>query len=106
MGGIVKQYNKLVRDNIPEIMMSKGCKPITRILNEEEYLMALNKKLKEEVEEYLEDDNIEELADIKEVFNSILKAKGISETELEKIRMSKVKKRGSFDKKIFLEYEQ
>ena len=28
----MKVYNKLVRDNIPEIMINKGCKPVTRIL--------------------------------------------------------------------------
>lgn len=102
----MKRYDKLVRDNIPEIMISKGCKPVTRVLNDEEYLNELNKKLLEEVNEYLVDNNIEELADIKEVFNSILKAKGISTDELESVRLDKAEKRGSFNEKIFLEYEE
>lgn len=102
----MKRYDKLVRDNIPEIMISKGCKPVTRVLNDEEYLNELNKKLLEEVNEYLTDNNIEELADIKEVFNSILKAKGISTDELESVRLDKAEKRGSFNEKIFLEYEE
>ena len=101
----MKIYNKLVRDNIPEIMVSKGCKPVIKILNDEEYLSELNKKLLEEFNEYITDDNIEELADIKEVFNSILKAKGISEEELERVRLEKAERRGSFNKKVFLEYE-
>ena len=46
-----KTYNKLVRDNIEEIMISKGAKPVTRILSDEEYLTELNKKLLEEVKE-------------------------------------------------------
>ena len=66
----------------------------------------LNKKLLEEVNEYLSDNNIEELADIKEVFLAILKAKGISDEELELVRLDKVSKRGSFNDKIFLEYEE
>ena len=102
----MKVYNKLVRDNIPEIMINKGCKPVTRVLNDQEYLTELNKKLLEEVNEYLEDNNIEELADIREVFNSILKAKGITEEELETVRIEKANKRGSFNNKIFLEYEE
>ena len=102
----MKIYNKLVRDNIPNIMINKGCKPVTRILNDEEYLNELNKKLLEEVNEYLEDNNIEELADIMEVFNSILKAKGISQEQLEDTRLEKANKRGSFNEKIFLEYEE
>ena len=102
----MKVYNKLVRDNIPEIMMNKGCKPVTRILSDEEYIQELNKKLLEEVNEYLSDNNIEELADVKEVFNSILKFKGISEEELESVRSAKANKRGSFNDKVFLEYEE
>lgn len=102
----MKVYNKLVRDNIPEIMINKGCKPVTKILTDEEYLTELNKKLLEEVNEYLEDNNIEELADIREVFNSILKAKGITEEELESVRIEKANKRGGFNNKIFLEYEE
>ena len=102
----MKKYDKLVRDNIPEIMISKGCKPVTRILDDEEYLSELNKKLLEEVNEYLLDNNVEELADVKEVFLAILKAKGISDEELELVRLDKVSKRGSFNDKIFLEYEE
>ena len=32
-----KTYNKLVRDNIPNIIKSNGETPITRILTNEEY---------------------------------------------------------------------
>lgn len=101
----MKIYNKLVRDNIEEIMISKGAKPITRILSEEEYLTELNKKLLEEINEYLESGQVEELADIKEVFLAILEAKQISNENLEEIRLNKVKKRGAFKKRLFLEKE-
>ena len=101
----MKIYNKLVRDNIPQIMVMNGAKPVTRILNDEEYLVELNKKLQEELNEYLLDGNIEELADLEEVLLAILKFKNISWEELEKIRLSKVEKRGAFNKKIFLEKE-
>ena len=101
----MKVYNKLVRDKIEEIMISKGAKPITRILSKEEYLTELNKKLLEEVNEYLESGEVEELADIKEVFLAILEAKQISNDNLEEIRLEKVKKRGAFKKRLFLEKE-
>ena len=101
----MKIYNKLVRDNIEEIMISKGVKPITRILSDEEYLTELNKKLLEEVNEYLESGEVEELADIKEVFLAILEAKQISNEQLEEIRLEKVQKRGAFKKRLFLEKE-
>jgi predicted house-cleaning noncanonical NTP pyrophosphatase (MazG superfamily) len=101
----MKIYNKLVRDNIEEIMISKGAKPVTRILSDEEYLTELNKKLLEEINEYLESGEVEELADIKEVFLAILEAKQISNENLEEIRLNKVKKRGAFKKRLFLEKE-
>ena len=48
----MRTYNKLVRDKIPEIIEGNGEKPVTRILNDEEYLKELNTKLQEEVNEY------------------------------------------------------
>lgn len=41
-------YNKLVRDNIPNIIKEKGETPITRILNDNEYKKELENKLYEE----------------------------------------------------------
>lgn len=102
----MKIYNKLVRDNIPEIMIQNGAKPVTRILTDEEYLIELNKKLSEEVNEYLESGSIEELADIEEVILGILDIKNVSKEELENARKTKVKKRGAFTKRIFLEREE
>jgi len=101
----MKIYNKLVRDKIPEIMISNGAKPVTKILTDEEYIKELNKKLLEEIHEYLSDENVEELADIEEVLLAILKTKNISKTEFNNIRKTKVLKRGAFNKKIFLEKE-
>lgn len=101
----MKIYNKLVRDNIPEIMIKNNAKPVTRILSDEEYLIELNKKLLEEVKEYLESGEIEELADIEEVILAILNVKNLTKDNLEEIRQTKVKKRGAFNKKIYLERE-
>lgn len=102
----MKEYNKLVRDKIPEIMISKKCKPVTRILNDEEYIRELNKKLLEEVNEYLTDNDVLELADIMEVVLAILNHKGVAFEDFEKLRLDKVNKRGAFKEKIFLEYEE
>ena len=102
----LKVYNKLVRDKIEEIMISNGAKPITRILPDEEYLKELNKKLLEEVKEYLESGEIEELADIEEVILAILNVKEKTKENLEEIRKNKVLKRGAFNKKLFLEREE
>lgn len=97
-------YNKLVRDKIPSIIErneGRSCK--TRILNDEEYIIELNKKIQEELTEYLESGEIEELADLEEVLRAILDFKGISHEEFEKIRLEKVNKRGAFKDRIYLE---
>ena len=97
-----KGYNKLVRDKIAQIIESKGGKANTKILNSEEYLVELNKKLQEEVKEYLESGEVEELADIQEVLLALVKAKGKTIKDFEDIRLNKVEKRGAFEDKLFL----
>lgn len=99
-----KVYNKLVRDKIPEIIDSKPNQTSkTRVLDNDEYLFELNKKLQEEVSEYLESGDVEEIADIEEVLRAILDAKNVDYESFEDIRLNKVNKRGSFKKKIYLE---
>ena len=98
----MKEYNKLVRDNIPEIMVKNGAKPVVRVLTDEEYLKELNKKLLEEVNEYLDSGDILELADIEEVILAILDVKNVKREEFENKRKEKVLKRGAFKEKIFL----
>ena len=99
----MKVYNKLVRDKIPEIILKDNELPTTRILNDEEYIQELNKKLQEEVSEYLEAENIEEMVDILEVISAILEHKGVSYDEIEEKRIKKATKRGAFKEKIYLE---
>ncbi|MBP7347097.1 MAG: nucleoside triphosphate pyrophosphohydrolase [Butyrivibrio sp.] len=100
----MKIYNKLVRDKIPQIIEASGKTCSTHILNEKDYLAALEQKLNEEVAEYQTDKNMEEMADILEVLQAICAAKGYSLEELETVREKKAKERGGFKTKIFLEY--
>lgn len=99
----MKIYNKLVRDKIPEIITNNGETPKTRILSDSEYMTELERKIQEELVEFLESKEVEELADLEEVLRAILNAKNVSYDEFEKIRLQKVQKRGAFDNKIFLE---
>lgn len=96
-------YNKLVRDKIPEIIEADGKTCTTRILDDKEYLAALEEKLNEEVAEYQKDKNLEEMADVLEVLQAICVAKGYSLEELEAMRAKKAEKRGGFADRLFLE---
>ena len=97
-----KIYNKLVRDRIPEIIEVDGRKCETVILSDEEYIAALDKKLSEELAEYLESGSLEELADLTEVIRAVTVARGHTLAELEEKRAKKVDARGGFENKIFL----
>lgn len=95
------KQGKLVRDNIPQIILDDGKIPITRILSDEEYLVELDKKLTEEVMEYQTDKALEELADILEVLLAICEARGYCIEDLIEVRNRKREQRGGFEKKIF-----
>ena len=97
-----KTYNKLVRELIPDIIEREGNECRTRILSDEEYLKMLDAKLDEELAEYNQDQNIEELADLLELIQAATIARGYTLEELESVRAEKAKKRGGFEKKIFL----
>jgi predicted house-cleaning noncanonical NTP pyrophosphatase (MazG superfamily) len=99
----MKKYQKLVRDNIPGIIEAAGESPVTRILDDKEYLEELVKKLREEVEEFAEARSVEELADVKEVIIAIREALGIHAGDLEEVRRNKARKNGRFKQKIYLE---
>ena len=89
------EYNKLVRDKIPQIIKDRGSVPIIHIANDLEYWKMLKAKLQEEVDEFLEETNVnEELADVLEVIHAILAFKGINFEELEQIRLKKKDKKG------------
>ncbi|MCI5703581.1 MAG: nucleoside triphosphate pyrophosphohydrolase [Erysipelotrichaceae bacterium] len=99
-------YQKLVRDNIPDIISKKGEIPIIRILNDTEYQEALEKKLSEELEEVLESSGQErllELADMLEVISSLATLEGSNLDEVIALASKKAKERGAFKDKIFLE---
>ena len=97
-----KTYNKLVRDNIPAIIQAKGAACETEILSDADYLRLLDAKLDEELTEYHQDQNLEELADLMEVIYACAKARGYTVAELESVRAEKAEKRGGFDRKILL----
>ena len=99
-------YNKLVRDNIPDIIKNKGEEPVIRILNEEEYKIELEKKLYEEYQEVISasgSDRLEELADMLEVIRALAKLENNALNDIIKIADEKNIKRGSFNNKLFLE---
>lgn len=97
------KYNKLVRDNIPEIIKEKNLTPIVHIADNDEFYKKLKEKLIEETNEFIDNDKIEELADILEVIDSITDFKEFNKQDLLLIKENKKNKRGGFDRRIILD---
>ena len=96
------EYNKLVRDRIPEIIQAKGDVCVVRTLDDDEYRMRLKMKLMEEVMEYQESGSLEELADIYEVIRALAAGEGVCSEELETLRAQKAVNNGEFNRRLFL----
>ena len=97
-------YNKIVRDLIPQIIEKDGKKAkFTKIiglkLNE-----ALVEKLSEEGQEFLEEMDIEELADLLEIVHALINLNDFQLEDVEQIRKSKQEQKGAFKEGFFLKY--
>lgn len=99
-------YNKLVRDNIPDIIREDGKTPVTRTLSEEEFKVELKKKIIEEAQELInaesKDDILEEFIDVQTVLLELAKVFGIGPSDIDKAFLSKGVSRGFYNDRIFL----
>lgn len=102
-----KVYNKLVRDNIPDIIQKNGEVPYVRILTSDEYWESLLAKDSEELQEVKMVENPNEmkneLADKFEVLNAMITHQGFTLEEIMKEANLKREQKGGFTKKLFLE---
>lgn len=96
-------YNKLVRDNVPDIIREQGGTPVIRTLGDEEYVQCLENKLREEVGEFLEERTLDELGDIIEVLEELAHLQGWTDWEIRHARSEKAQRNGIFRERIFLE---
>ena len=102
-----KIYNKLVRDNIPEIIEKDGETAVYRVLETAEYKGALEAKLLEEAHEVIaaqgKEDTLEELADVLEVLEALAVLNGSNLEEVIRLNKEKAKKKGGFVKRLYLQ---
>ncbi len=99
-------YNKIVRDKIPEIIAKRGEQSEIVNLQGEALITALKQKLVEEAFEALDaksgDDLVGELADVCEVIDALCSALKVSDSNLAAVQKEKHRKRGGFKKGIML----
>ena len=94
---------KLVRDNIPFIIEQSGITCEYHVANYDEYKVHLYKKMREELDEFINTPCYEEAADMWEVFLSICELHKISISRVKLSADDKRKKRGGFKDRIILE---
>jgi len=100
-----KEYHKLVRDRIPEIIRQSGIECETAVLLDAEYCQALRLKLIEEATEVAEanrDELVAELADLYEVIDALMLSYGISDDRILNAQAKRRETRGGFAQKIML----
>ena len=100
-------FNKLVRDNIPEIIENKGEIPVVRVLGDDEFRLELIKKLGEECAEVATAtssiDVLQELADLLEVIKALARIENKNLDNIVALAGQREATRGAYTKRIFLE---
>jgi 8-oxo-dGTP diphosphatase len=99
---LAQQHDKLVRDKIIDIIKANNESAIYTIASETEYKRRLQQKLMEEVYEYLESEDPEELADVLEIVNALAATHKTTREDLYKLQQKKRDQRGGFEKRIVL----
>ena len=101
-----KEFNKLVRDKVPDVIRQRGECITTATLQGEPLIRALSEKLVEESYELLDAKDLNsivaELADVQEVMDALMREHGLSKGVVEKEQTRKRKHRGGFTKGIVL----
>ncbi len=99
-------YNKLVRDNIPEVIKKNGGDFKIKKLSKEHFEKELIRKVGEEASGLMGAKNrqelISELADVLDVIEEIKTFKGITGQEIKKSQKAAYERKGGFRKKLYL----
>ena len=97
---------KLVRDKISDIIRETGESPKIRIAKPDELDVLLRQKIVEEAKEFLVSGDTEELVDIQEAIDELLKLRKADPALIEIQRHSKLLARGGFTKGYVLTLDQ
>ncbi len=98
-------YNKLVRDRIPEIIQNSGKRFAIETMPDAEYRQALLEKLIEEAQEARQaapEELVTELADMQEVLAAVLAAWQIVPDRVQQVKRQRHSERGGFERRLKL----
>jgi len=99
-----KMYNKLVRDKIPQIIEEAGKSCICHTVEGDILKTYAKKKLREEIEEFLEDPCPEEAGDVMEIFHFLCDLYDIKDSQVMASSTAKRVTRGGFNEGLVLSW--
>ena len=99
-----KMYNKLVRDKIPRIIEEAGKSCICHAVEGDVLKTYAKKKLREEIEEFLEDPCLEEAGDVMEIFHFLCDLYDIKDSQVMASSTAKRVTRGGFNEGLILSW--
>ena len=101
---VEKIYNKLVRDNIPDIIEKSERQTCyyTTCNSDAEYFKNLVEKVEEEIREFEKNPCGQEMGDVMEVLDAIIKLKNIDRSLIRDYQQLKLHENGGFDQRIVL----
>jgi len=106
MGKEKINYGKLVRDKIPKRIEESGGSCEVSQLSDDEFRKELVKKVGEEASGVTQargkKELISEIGDLLDVVDQIVRVFEISSQQIERSRKKEFKRKGGFDKKLFL----
>ncbi|WP_256295792.1 nucleoside triphosphate pyrophosphohydrolase [Haloarchaeobius salinus] len=99
----MREYDKLVRDRIPEVIRENDETPVTHTVEGEAYRERLREKLVEEATEFRADPSAAELGDVLDVVAAIREAETIDEGKIQRKRRAKLDEHGGFEDGVVLD---
>lgn len=103
-------YNKLIRDNIPDVMRRNGAAYKVKRLSKRAFVQALLMKVGEEASalpgQTKKSEIVSELGDVLDVIAALQEALNISSKDINAARRAALKRKGWFRKRLYLYWSQ
>jgi len=96
------EYNKLVRDKIPEIIRESGRTCEFKILGQSEIKDALKEKLIEKADVFSNRPSEDEISDIYELLDTIVEVYDFEPLHIDYLKLQNKESKGSYSEKVFL----
>ena len=99
-----REYTRLVRDKVPDIITHSGRRCEYRILSESEVILALQDKLIEKADKFSKRPSEEEVSDIFELLDAIISKFGYEQMHIDYLKLKNREEKGGYDGNTYLVY--